>query len=488
MAIFTLLALAVLFLMAVPVGLATFWLGFLRGDSPCVMCWEQRTGLILIALTGLFILRFGPRPKYVGMAILIAAWGLFMGLRHVGMHAARDVGQGFSLEILGAHTYTWALFTYWVSVIVIAALLLLVRPEHVPPSPRTLRGVERLAGAAFLVVVGANALQAFASTGPPPFMGQSDPVRFSFDPRHWHWSLEEWKPVTMSLRGRWAVRSPDLSRITEDPAGSPLGEVPRLVVRERRPIGVALDGPPTDLAYDPGTDQFLVTTAHGIYLTDGTITERRRHTIVDPGYSVDLSRFAGAAFLDDSALIAVGENKSYVVLRPDDQADADANFRYFLESRDQFSELNRGRFGTVRARLHYVLSAAYDPASNSVLTVAVPNARYHRLLVSRFDRRDLTLSEEFLPGLASESGLALAPERTLDELTITAAAVADGQLHLLSATYGLVLVVDLATHQVVAASAIEGLTRPVGLAIRGDDYYVLSEDGMVTIVNWRNAK
>ena len=29
-----------------------------------------------------------------------------------------------------------------------------------------------------LLVVGANALQAFITTGPPPFMGQSDPVRF----------------------------------------------------------------------------------------------------------------------------------------------------------------------------------------------------------------------------------------------------------------------------------------------------------------------
>lgn len=488
MAIFTLLALAVLFLAIVPVGLATFWLGFLRGDSPCVMCWEQRTGLILIALTGLFVLRFGPRPKYVSLAILIAAWGLFMGLRHVGMHAARDVGQGFSLDILGAHTYTWALFAYWVTVIVIAALLLLVRPEHVPDEPRTLRGVERLAGAAFLVVVSANAFQAFASTGPPPFMGQSDPVRFSFDPRHWHWSLEEWKPVRISLRGRWDIEKPDLSRAFEHPAGSPLGDLLPLKVRERRPIGVALDGPPTDLSYDSATDQFLVTTAHGVYLTNGTMTVRRRYTIVDPGYSVDLSRFAGAAFLDDGALIAVGENKSYVVLRPDDQASAGANFRYFLESRDRFSQLNRGRFGTVRARLHYVLSAAYDPASNSVVTVAVPNARHQRLVVSRFDRRDLTLAEEFLPSLAPESGLVLAPERSLDELTITAAAVADGQLHLLSARYGLVLVVDLAAHQVVAARSIEGLTRPVGLAIREDEYYVLSEDGMVTIVNRRNEE
>ncbi|WP_248785821.1 disulfide bond formation protein B, partial [Escherichia coli] len=70
--VFTLTALAVLFLTVVPVGTAVFFLGFVHGDSPCVMCWEQRIGMILIALVGLFVLRFGPKPKYVGMAVLIA--------------------------------------------------------------------------------------------------------------------------------------------------------------------------------------------------------------------------------------------------------------------------------------------------------------------------------------------------------------------------------------------------------------------------------
>ena len=106
--LYTLLALAVLVLTVVPHRDAVFVLGFVYGDSPCVMCWEQRTGMAIIALIGLVILRHGPRPKYIGLAVLVAAWGLFMGLRHIGMHAARDIGQGFSIEILGAHTYTWA--------------------------------------------------------------------------------------------------------------------------------------------------------------------------------------------------------------------------------------------------------------------------------------------------------------------------------------------------------------------------------------------
>lgn len=480
--LFTVLAIAVLFLMAVPVGLATFWLGFVRGDSPCVMCWEQRIGLILIALTGLFVLRFGPRPKYLGMAVLIAGWGMFMGLRHVGMHAARDIGQGFSLEILGAHTYTWALLAYWACVIVIGALMMLVRREHLDPSPRTLRGLDRWAGAVFLVVVAGNIVQAFISTGPPPFMGQSDPVRFSFNPRHWHWSLEEWKPLPVSLRGRWAVEKPDLSGLVADPAAGPLVNLPPLPMKAQRPLGFPLDGPPTDFAYDPATDQFLLTTTMGVYLADGTLSHLNRSTTVDRGYSVDLGRFAGAAFLDQGALIAVGENKSYVVLRPSDQADADSNFRFFLESPDRFEEVARGRLGTVRARLLYVLSAAYDPAANAVYTITVPNHRARRLVVSRFDRRDLTLSEEFTPTLSPASGLALAGDRTLEELVVTGAAIADGRLYVLSAAWGTLLTIDLVTRHIVAAHALPGLVRPTGLAVKGDAFYVVDDLGRVTVV------
>lgn len=480
--LFTVLALAILFLIIVPVGTAVFWLGFARGDSPCVMCWEQRIGMILISLVGLFVLRFGPKPRYIGMGVLIAAWGVFMGLRHTGMHAARDIGQGFSTEILGAHTYTWALVIFWVCVMVMGALLLMVRNEHLRSGPRTLQGIERLAGGAFLVVVGANIVQAFASTGPPPFMGQSDPVRFSFSPRHWNWSLEEWRPARISLRGRWAVDKPDLAAMVGDPAAGPLVNLAPLTVKERKPLTLALDGAPTDLAYDPATDQFLLTTVRGVYLVDGTLGRVNRYTIVDAGFSVDIGRIAGAAFLDGGAVIAVGENKSYVILRPNDQANADSNFRYFLESRNRFDEVSRSRFGTIRARMLYIMSAAYDAASNAVYTVTVPNNRVKRLVVSRFDRRDLTLSEEFSPPLAPESGLVLAVERTLDELAVTGAAIVDGQLFVLSAAYGTLLTIDLGKRQVVAAHAIPGLTRPVGIAVKGGDLYIVDDAGVLTVV------
>lgn len=485
--VFAIVALAVLILTVVPIGTAVFYLGFVRGDSPCVMCWEQRIGMLLISLVGLFVLRFGPKPKYVGMAVLIAMWGMFMGLRHIGMHAARDVGQGFALEILGAHTYTWAFFIYWICAFAMGLLLLMTRPMHLDAPVRTLGGLERFAFVAFMVVVAGNAVQAFASTGPPPFMGQSDPIRFSFNPKYWHWSLEEWKPpLKFAVRGRWAVEKPDVALAVADPAAGPLGALPMLAVRERTPLpatlAATLSGPPTDLAFDALSGQFLITTADGIYLADAALTKVTRHTIIDIGYSVDLGRFAGTAFLDKGELVAVGENKSYVVLKPNDKANADSNYRYFLESRDQFDEVTRSRFGTVRARLLYTMSAAYDVASNSIYTLTVPNHLVQRLVVSRFDRKDMTLSEEFVPTLAKDAGLALGKDRSLGEFMVTGAAIADGRMYAISAAFSTLLTIDLASHRVIAAQTIAGLTQPTGIAIKGDDLYIIGADRTVTVL------
>jgi disulfide bond formation protein DsbB len=268
-----------------------------------------------------------------------------------------------------------------------------------------------------------------------------------------------------------------------DPATGPLASLPTLAVKSRTTLGVPLNGTPTDLAYNAATNRFLVTTSDaGIYVTNGALTALDRYTVVDIGYSVDLGRFGGAAFLDKGQLIAVGENKSFVVLTPSDSATADANFRYFRESADKFDEVNRSRFGTVRARMFYILSAAYDPASNSIYTITVPNNVAKRMVVSRFDRKDFTLSEEFVPALDKNAGLALGADRSLGEYMISGATIVGGQLFAISASHSTLLTLDLATHRIVAAYTIGGLTRPVGIAAKGDDLFILGDDLSVTVV------
>ena len=482
-ALYTPLTLAVLALVIGPIGIAVFVLGFGMGDSPCVLCWAQRTGMVLIALTGLFVIRFGPRPRYIGLAVLLAAFGLYMGLRHSSLHLWRDVGQGFSAEIFGAHTYTWSMFIYWVCVVMMGALLLMLRDGEAAGEARRLRPLERLTLWLFLAAAAGNAVQAFASTGPPPYMGQGDPIRFSFNPANWVWSLEEWRPSPVSLRGRWAIEKPDAALANADPAASPLANVPVLPAARRQHLSLPLDGPITDLAYDAASDRFLVTTEKGIYITDGTFSRVLRHTIVDTGFSVDLAKFTAGAFLASGTVMAVSENKSFVVLEESDKADAAANYRYFLASFDKFNEVSRSRFTTVRARMMYVMAAAFDPETQSVFTVTVPNARVKRLVVSRFDRRDMTLSEEFSPALAPATGLAFKTDKgSLDPFYVTGAAFAGGKIYAISAAFGTLLVIDPQTRTVVSAHAIPGLERPVGIAIRGAEAFIIDAAGALTIV------
>ena len=283
--LYTLLALAVLALVVGPIGIAVFVLGFIHGDAPCVLCWAQRTGMILIALTGLFILRFGPRPRYIGLGILIAAHGLYMAMRHSALHLARDVGQGFSIEILGAHTYTWSAIIFWCGLVLMGVLLVLMKDGEGRGVEREPGMLGRTAMVLFLVAVGGNVVQALAAVGPPPFMGQGDPIRFSFQPRNWIWSLEGWGPRAVSWRGRYAIERPRVEGLPTDWRQGPVAGVDPLPAKRRLQVTAPLNGALTDLAADPSSGGFLATTdAHGVYVLDSEMSRVERYTVVDPGF------------------------------------------------------------------------------------------------------------------------------------------------------------------------------------------------------------
>ncbi len=477
-----LLACAVLALLVGPLATSVFVLGFIDGDSPCVLCWAQRTSMLLIALVGLFVLRYGPRPRYLGLGLLISAAGIYMGIRHSALHLARDVGQGFSVELYGAHTYTWSIFVFWVCLVAMALLIMLLRDGEASAVSRKLGLLDRLAMPLFIVVVAANIVQAFASTGPPPFMGQSDPIRFSFNPRHWVWSTEEWNPAPVTLRGRWAIEKPHVDGLSPDTDGGPLAGLPMLAVTRQLPVSLPV-GAVTDLAYDASTDRFLLTTDTGVWLSNSSLDQVLRRAIVDMAFAVDLARFAGAAFLEPGVVMALSENKSFVILRENPRADAMANYRFFIDGRDQFDEVSRSRLATVRARMMYVLSLAFNPDAGALYTVSVPNQRVQRLIVSRFDRGDLTLSEEFAPTL--EPGLPVtlrSKERSLDELYVTGATWHAGRLYAISAAHSTLLVIDPARRRVVAAYGVRGLDRPTGLAVKGNEFYISSASPSVAVV------
>ena len=480
----SILAWVVIVLVAGPVAGAVA-LGVLHGDSPCILCWAQRTSMALIALVGLFVLRYGPRPKYLGMVVLLGVFGQYMALRHAGLHLARDLGQGFSESILGAHTYSWAWLVHVVALAVIGLLLLFLREVAGAERPHEPRGAARFAFGLFAVVVAANAVQAFVSTGPPPFMGQSDPVRLSLNPKHWVWSMEELTtPAPISLRGSWTVPRADdaVAAADPDPADGPLAGLPALrsVAWER--ISAPLDGALRGLARDPATGRWLaVTEGYGVDLLDSTATRVLHHVRLDGGWSIDVGPLAGAAFLGGDTLAVVGTNKSWVLLLPDPKADNDSMWKRFRQTDGGVAELDRGRFATVRARLQYVHSLAFDPAAQELITLSVPSPRQRRLVVSRFARSDMALASEFRPSLGP--GLTLAgSSRSPAEYLVTGAAVADGELYAVSASFSTLLVIDLGSRMVTAAYALPGLVRPVGVAVRGAQLLLALGDGRIAVL------
>jgi disulfide bond formation protein DsbB len=486
----TVLAWVVIVLTAGPVAGAV-WLGVVYGEAPCILCWAQRTSMVLIGLVGLFVLRYGPRPRYLGMVVLLGAWGVFMSLRHSALHLARDVGQGFAAPYFGVHTYAWAWFIHWVVLLAAGVLFLLQREEPLASGPREVGRVGRFAIGLFLVVAGANALQAFITTGPPPFMGQADPVRFSLNPRHWVWMVGEELEGRVSLRGSWDIPPPDPAAVAADPdpANGPLADLPALPIVGWERIAPALDGRLTDLAFSHVAPAWAggrearvlaVTDQYRVYVLDSALSQVFHHVEIDHQFAVDLTPLAGAAFVGDT-LAVLSTNKSYVLLRPEADVNADREWRHFRETSGDITELRRSRFATVRARQMYVLSLAYDPAADELVTLSVPSPRHQRLVVSRFARGDMTLASEFVPRLSP--GLAwTADGRSLAEYVVTGAVVVDGLLYGISAAYSTLLVIDLPAKTVSAAFAVPGLEQPVGLARRGSQLLVAQADGRIAVV------
>jgi hypothetical protein len=256
-----------------------------------------------------------------------------------------------------------------------------------------------------------------------------------------------------------------------------------LPAKRRLRVAADLNGGVTGLAAGPAAGGFTVTTdAHGLYVLDGDLARVQRYTVVDPGFSIDVGRLAGVAVVDPGTVMVLGHNKSFVLLEtPEAAPDASANFRFFLESFQAFSELRRGRFATVRAKMNYVQSLGYDRGTDSLYTVTVPN-RFHRaLVISRFAREDMTLSGEHRPRLGA--GLTLAgKERSLDEYFTTGISIEDGRLYAVSAAFSTLLVFDLHRQELVAAHGLEGLERPTGLAVRGSQIYVVNAGRDVLVV------
>ncbi|MCK3655552.1 disulfide bond formation protein DsbB [Pasteurellaceae bacterium Macca] len=471
---------------AIVLGTASFYLGFIDKESPCILCWAHRMLMIGTSMFAFLVVRYGPKPKYIGWLVFIALIGMFFGLRHTSGSLAWDIHQGWWAELLGAHTYTWPLVIQGTVLLVIALIFWFTKDiysfviQSYKPLSKLTKGVMSI----FMVVLAGNMVQAFMSTGLPPNMGVGNPKRLSFDPEYWYWTSDSWNRLSRptSFRNYWSVSQPDLPSqptaltINQDPAQAPLAPTHQLTITQQQPIGIELNAPATDIAFNGKENYFIATEKWGLYLTNANLTEVKRFAVLDHLNGANGRVPVGSAFFNEHEFGVIGWNKVFAFFKEDDSQSKRESFPSFIEGLQNYRVTARGAYNTVRSRLFHTLSMAYLPENNSVYSITVPDEHKQKLIISRFDRADNMLSEEFIPKL--KAGIELKAEKNIGDYYITGLTAHNGDLYAVSKAFSQVLRIDPRRQEIVEVYQFNGIKNPQGITFNQDLMQILSyEEG-----------
>lgn len=479
---------------AAVLGVASFYLGFIDKESPCIICWATRMLMIGIVMFAFLIIRYGPKPRYIAWIILIAVFGMYAAFRHSSGSFAWDIHQGWWAELLGAHTYTWPMVIH-ATVLLFTGLVFLFSKNiysFVSDRFKPLNALSKSVLLAFMFVLGGNLVQAFISTGYPPNMGVGNPTRLSFNPDYWYWTADSWKRLKrpVSLRKDWAIEQPDLPSkpsdtwtFIADADKAPLAATQRLIIRDKQTIKAALNAPATDFAYNGKGQYFVATEKWGLYLLDDDLSQIKHFAVLDHLNGANGRVPVGSAFLSENEFGVLGWNKIYAFFKVDNSLTPRENYPNFIEGWDQYAVTARGAYNTVRARMLHISSMAYLSENNSVYTVTVPNAKNRKLIVSRFDKADNLLSEEFAPVPGSGVQLKEGKEnKDLGDYYVTGLTAHQGQLYALSKQFSQILQIDPQRREIVAVYAFAGITNPQGILFKNDEMQILSHENGENIV------
>ncbi|MBY6185097.1 disulfide bond formation protein B [Marinobacter hydrocarbonoclasticus] len=461
-------------IMALPVGIACFVFGFLMKDNPCAFCWQERTAMILVALTALYIVRYGLKPKYVGALVWLGIYGAWMASVHTSINLGSDIGQGFSVKIMGAHTYTWALLVFVVVLVVVAALMMFLgnrfpgKPESSPGNPALVKVVASV----FLFVISGNIVQAFTQTGPPPFVGQDSPGRVSFNPKFMSWELDHWPTYSPDARGAYAISDPDFDQVA---ATKPMFDGTALPVAGKQTLPAAISSRVTGIDYEPISQRYAVVTSDmWVYVLDSSMSRILSRAHIDGMYMLHISPLVGVAFTSSDELVVLGDNKAFARLVLQADQTWEVNYRRFNQSTDGIGETERGQFATVRAKLSYASAFGYDKNAEQLVSLTAANERGDNLVASRFALEDMTLSAEAALNLGAKQG------RWMDSLPMITGLAVEGQhSYLLSGSAAEVLMMNTATGSIESGVRIAAPKNPQGLVKVGNDLLTLGFDNGV---------
>lgn len=503
---------AVALILIVPVGMACVYLGFVKGESPCLLCGHERFGMVAVGVLGLFMVRYGVKIKYVALVFLCGFWFLFEGLRHVGNHAARDIGQGFGEAMFGLHTYTWAFVVYWCVILAMALMLFFIRKDNVlgkdllEPSVKIkeFSGYAKGVVALSTLIIFANILQFLITNGPPPFGGSGDPVRFTpniaqssqyWDNKHWH---ENFRPNKWSLLGGNQGPKPWIAGANENedksfpfdtnPANSPIvsqNQTPLELIGNKdigfKALSTYGKGNAGGIAYDRINNEFaIIGTGAAAYFTDENFAEFKEFATLDQVNGSDIPLSVDATFFDAGKLVATAYNKTIwgVEKVSADKVDEKVRWVFFREHKGDIMPAfkgDRARIGTTRAKKNYILSLAKDPDSRYAYMLTVPAKKAPNVILLKFDTKDNTISEETI--LTFDKGLQLKEGAKVNSFYITGADIANGKMLAISKNYNALLVIDLASKAITGAYTLPSVADASDIAIKGKELYILSREG-----------
>ncbi|MGQ0286714.1 disulfide bond formation protein B [Pasteurellaceae bacterium 22721_9_1] len=475
---------------AAVLGGASFYLGFIAKESPCILCWAHRMLMIGVSMFAFLIVRYGPKPKYIGWIIFIGVFGMFAGFRHSAGSFAWDIHQGWWDEILGAHTYTWPIVIQAVVLLFTALIFLFSKNLYgfVSQTYKPLSSLTKAVMLLFMVVLGGNMVQAFMSTGLPPNIGVGNPKRLSFDPEYWYWTTDSWKRLERptSLRNAWDVEQPDLPSqpsklaLTSDVSSAPLNSTNKLNISNKITIEADLNAPATDFSFN-GKDQYFVATEKwGMYLFDKDLSEVKHFSVLDYLNGANGRVPVGSTFFNENEFGVLGWNKIFVFLKQDSTRSKREGFPSFIEGLQNYVVTARGAYNTIRSRMFHVLSMAYSPESNSVYTITVPNVKKQALIVSRFDKNDNLLSEEFTPTIGPD--ILQKEGKNIGEYYITGLTSYKGDLYAVSKQFSQILRINPNTKQITHVYEFSGIENPQGITFNSEQMQILSYENGKNIV------
>ncbi|WP_228006331.1 hypothetical protein [Morganella morganii] len=156
------------------------------------------------------------------------------------------------------------------------------------------------------------------------------------------------------------------------------------------------------------------------------------------------------------------------------------NLPSFTEGLNNYVITSRGAYNTVRSRLYHVLSMAYLPENNSIYLITVPNSKNNKFIISRFDKSDNLLSEEFTPTL--KKGIVIKDKKSLGDYYITGLTSYKGYLYAVSKQFSQVLKINPMTKEIENIYQFNEINNPQGITFNNDIMQILSYENGANII------